>query len=229
MNVNKIKCLADITPFSLLDFETKSSCILWFSGCSLRCSYCYNPEIVLGKAQYNFDYVLDFLSKRKGLLDAVVFSGGECTNHKNIISYATQIKNLGFQIKIDTNGVNPEVIVNLSKNNLIDFVALDFKSPSHKYKSITQTNGYSQWLNTFNFLLYRNIPFEVRTTYHQQMLSYSDIEEMNRFLHNSGYQGKHYIQNFVNHVNTLGNLSFSHAFSIDKIGAELPIEIVIRN
>ena len=121
MNVNEIKCLSDITPFSLLDYEGHSSCMLWFSGCNLRCVYCYNPSIVLEKAQFSFEYALKFLNKRKGLLDAVVLSGGECTSHKYLVEYAKQIKDLGFKIKLDTNGTNPDRVVNLINNNLVDY------------------------------------------------------------------------------------------------------------
>lgn len=228
MNVNNVKCLSDITPFSLLDYEGYSACILWFSGCNLRCVYCYNPDVVLGKAQFTFDHSIQFLNKRKGLLDAVVFSGGECTSHKYIIDYATQIKNMGFKIKLDTNGTNPEVVANLINKNLVDYIALDYKASAQKYKDITQSTRYINWLSTFNFLINNTTPFEVRTTYHEQLFNYEEIEDMNNYLFHMGYKGKHYFQNFKNNTDTLGKLENSNSINLNKLNARLPIEIVLR-
>ena len=94
-----------IQKFSTLDFPNKLSCILWFSGCNMRCPYCYNKDVVFGEKLIEEEEVLKFLKKRIGLLDGVVFTGGEATLYKNIISFATTIKELGFDIKLDTNGV----------------------------------------------------------------------------------------------------------------------------
>ena len=117
----------NITPFTLLDYPDKSACIFWYAGCNMRCLYCYNPEIVLGKGTATFSEAISFLKSRQGLLDAVVFSGGECLIHKNILDQIKTVKELGFLIKIDTNGSNPNVLKQLIKSNLIDYVALDFK------------------------------------------------------------------------------------------------------
>ena len=106
----RVKPIENITPFSLLDFQDLCACIIWFTGCNMRCSYCYNPEIVFGKGKYNFEEAIQFLQKRINLLDGVVLSGGECTLHKELIPFVKEIKNLGFKIKIDTNGTYPSKI-----------------------------------------------------------------------------------------------------------------------
>jgi len=93
---NVAKPIYSITPFTLLDYPNKSACILWFAGCNMRCIYCYNPEIVLGKGTLSLEKVLDFLNSRKELLDAVVFSGGECLLHNNILSFIKTVKEMGF-------------------------------------------------------------------------------------------------------------------------------------
>ena len=85
-----------------MDYPDKSACIFWYAGCNMRCLYCYNPEIVLGKGTTTFSEAISFLKSRQGLLDAVVFSGGECLIHKNILDQIKTIKELGFLIKIDT-------------------------------------------------------------------------------------------------------------------------------
>jgi pyruvate formate lyase activating enzyme len=108
------KPICNITPFTLLDYPNKSACILWYAGCNMRCLYCYNPEIVLGKGAITFSETISFLKKRKGLLDAVVFSGGECLIHKNIVEQIKEVKALGFLVKIDTNGSNSKVVKQLT-------------------------------------------------------------------------------------------------------------------
>ena len=107
------KAIYSITPFTLLDYPNKTACVLWFAGCNMRCVYCYNPDIVLGRGKIDFNEVILFLQKRKLLLDGVVFSGGECTIHKGIELYLEKIKQMGFAVKIDTHGSSPSVIKKL--------------------------------------------------------------------------------------------------------------------
>ena len=133
------KPIYNITPFTLLDYPDKSACIFWYAGCNMRCLYCYNPEIVLGKGTTTFSEAISFLKSRQGLLDAVVFSGGECLIHKNILDQIKTVKELGFLIKIDTNGSNPNVLKQLIERNLIDYVALDFKGTKNNFQQITRS------------------------------------------------------------------------------------------
>lgn len=101
--------IADITPLTLLDFPNKVACIFWLRGCNLFCQYCYNVSLVRGTdspAGDRTDY-LDFLRDRVGFLDGVVLSGGECTLCPDLIPICRNIRQLGFAIKIDTNGTRP--------------------------------------------------------------------------------------------------------------------------
>ncbi|MFR4417723.1 MAG: radical SAM protein [Akkermansia sp.] len=98
--------IADITPLTLLDFPNKVACIFWLRGCNLFCQYCYNVSLVRGTdspAGDRTDY-LDFLRDRVGFLDGVVLSGGECTLCPDLIPICRNIRQLGFAVKIDTNG-----------------------------------------------------------------------------------------------------------------------------
>lgn len=115
-----VKPVSNITPFTLLDYPGKSACIFWYSGCNMRCLYCYNPEIVFGKGKFSFPEMISFLETRKGLLDAVVFSGGECLIHKNIVEQIRTVKEMGFLVKVDTNGSSPKVLSELLEQNLLD-------------------------------------------------------------------------------------------------------------
>lgn len=216
-----------ITPFSLLDYQDITSCIVWFAGCNMRCPYCYNPEIVLGKGKYSYDYVLNFLKTRRGLLDGVVLSGGECTSHRSIISFAQSIKAMGFKIKVDTNGSNPRVIRQMILNNLIDFVALDMKAPIAKYQSVSRLDSSTEFIESFNIIKDSGIMFEVRTTYHSSLLNSEDIENMLNFLKENQYQGTFYIQNFLKDSECLERMPDSS--SLKSFHSVSNIPIVIRN
>jgi len=196
----------NITPFTLLDYPDKTACILWFAGCNMRCLYCYNPDIVEGKGRYSYDDAIKFIRTRKQLLDGVVLSGGECTIHKQLTTFCKQLKNEGMMIKIDTNGSNPDVILDLHTAGLVDYIALDYKAPANNYASITQSLLYPRFETSLRILLKYNIPFEIRTTVHTDLLNEKDLQEMVAFLEKEGFAGKLFIQHFVNDSRTIGQL-----------------------
>ena len=200
------KAIHSFTPFTLLDYPDKSACILWFAGCNMKCDYCYNPEIVFGKGLFYFSEIFSFLKTRRNLLDAVVFSGGECLIHKDIIPFIKLVKSLGFLIKVDTNGSQPKVLEKLIKEKLIDYVALDFKGTKEKFFAITKSDFYSQFISCFELLQNSSIPFEIRTTYHSSLLNPEDIASMQNVLVELGYDKTYFIQNFRNYQNTIAPL-----------------------
>jgi pyruvate formate lyase activating enzyme len=217
-----------LTPFTLLDYPHKSACILWFAGCNMRCLYCYNPEIVLGKGSLSFEKVFSFLQSRKNLLDAVVFSGGECLLHKKIIPLITEVKKMGFLVKIDTNGSSPEVMQQLLTLNLIDYIALDYKVPESKFQAITQSDLYNSFEKTLDLILQTKIPFEVRTTYHSDLLTEDDLAAMIQYLERKNYVGNYYIQYFKNNVKTLSKLERSNnKIDSEKLSTQM-IQIILR-
>lgn len=228
MKENVSTPIYSLTAFSLLDYPDKTACILWFAGCNMRCLYCYNPVIVHGKGTLSFEEIISFLHSRKNLLDAVVFSGGECVMHKNFIPFVTEVKKLGFLVKIDTNGSSPEVMQKLLSLHLIDYVALDFKAPKSKFKTITKSNLFEPFEKTLDIVLKAKISFEVRTTYHSDLLTEEDLVAMVHFLETKNYLGNYYIQYFRNDVNTIGNLDRSN----NKIDCEKlskpTIKIILR-
>src|SRR5690606_23848771 len=148
-----------ITPFTLLDYPNHPACILWFAGCNMRCVYCYNPDIVLGKGKLSLQEVTRFLESRQALLQAVVFSGGECTLHPAIFSLAKAAKDMGYLVKVDTNGTKPNVLKKLLAEQLIDYVALDFKGIGKKHQNITQSRTFSTFATSLALLQSADIPF----------------------------------------------------------------------
>ncbi|HEY4617558.1 MAG TPA: anaerobic ribonucleoside-triphosphate reductase activating protein [Flavobacterium sp.] len=209
MKESAVKPIYNITPFTLLDYPDKSACILWFAGCNMRCLYCYNPEIVLGKGTISYQKAITFLQSRQNLLDAVVFSGGECLLHKDIIALIYEVNKMGFLVKVDTNGSKPEVIQKLIEKGLIDYVALDFKAMPSTFENITQSNLFLPFEKSLHLLLNSDISFEVRTTVHSDLINEKELELMIDYLETNSYRGDYYIQHFINDVVTLEKLGYS--------------------
>ena len=229
MNASVSTPIYSITPFTLLDYPHQSACILWFAGCNMRCLYCYNPEIVLGKGKLTFQHALDFLTTRKNLLDAVVFSGGECLLHKKAIDFIATVKKMGFLVKIDTNGSKPKVLQALLDQQTIDYVALDFKSIPKDFEKITQSDLFAPFEQSLELLLKHSVAFEVRTTIHSDLISKEALQEMIAYLEQKGYQGTYYIQYFVNDTTTLATLEYSQrTFHPEELSTST-IQLVVRN
>ena len=215
-----------IQKFSTLDFPGRLCAILWFSGCNMRCPYCYNKDVVFGSKQIEEDEVIKFLKTRVGLLDGVSFTGGEATLYKNLIPFSEKIKDLGFEIKLDTNGINFDVVKELVDKNLVDFVALDFKAPKEKFESITKSKHYDKFEKTLGYLIDSNVDFEVRTTVHTDLLDENDIDEIIKILHQKGYKNTYYLQNyFETDKETLGNIGpQKRKLNTSKIIDLIPVE-----
>ena len=229
MRVDVAKPIYSITPFTLLDYPHKTACILWFAGCNMRCLYCYNPDIVLGKGKLSFQEALKFLKTRVNLLDGVVLSGGECTLHKNIIDLILEIKKLGFLVKIDTNGTTPKTLDGLIKEKLIDYVALDFKAPTNKFESITKSNLYSEFFCSLKLLINNKVPFEVRTTLHSSLLDQNDIQKMIDVLEEFDYKDFYFIQKFMIDTETLTGIENSKHNTINVTSLNTKLSVVLRN
>lgn len=196
----------------------------------MRCGYCYNPEIVTGQGMISIGEVKQFLSTRIGLLDAVVFSGGECTSHKSIFEIASMAKDMGFDIKIDTNGSHPFVVQRLMDEMLVDYVALDFKALPSQFLKITGKNLFQPFENTLSILLGGKVEYEVRTTVHTDLISDEELEMMVWYLYEKGYRSKqYYLQSFVNGAKTIEKLGYSAPcrFEIGNAPADFPV-IVFR-
>lgn len=218
------KSVFDITKFTTLDYKDHLACIIWFSKCNMRCSYCYNSKIVEGEGILKNQEVFDFLRSRVGKLDAVVLSGGECTLNADIIELCEEIKDLGFKIKIDTNGLNPDVLRDLIDFSLVDFIALDYKAPAEKFKQITQNDSIEKFYKTLDMLIDKKFPFEVRTTVHSTLLDEDDINSIILDLNERKYEGTYFLQNYLHVEDTIGKLpEFSEPLDKSLINNIIPI------
>jgi pyruvate formate lyase activating enzyme len=122
---------------SLLDYPDRLSCVVFIGGCNFRCPFCHNSELVLhpeSMPDISEDEVLKFLKSRKGWMDSVVLTGGEPTLYSELPYFMEKVKQLGFAVKLDTNGTNSTMLRQLIKANLVDYIAMDIKAPMPKYK-----------------------------------------------------------------------------------------------
>lgn len=186
-----------VTPFTMLDFPGRTACIVWFSGCNMRCGYCHNPQIVKGKGRGTAAEVLAFLEKRKGLLDGVVLSGGEASVYPGLPAFIRQVREMGYAVKLDTNGLRPDIVQAFLDDGFLDYVALDYKAPPEKFKKVTGITKFEDFSATLSLLCgQKTVPFEVRTTVHTALMDEDDIRAIIRDLEDRGYGGTYYVQNF---------------------------------
>jgi len=198
------KAIHSITKFTTLDYPDHLASIFWFAKCNMACPYCYNPHIVRDNGTIDLEFALQFLQTRQGRLDGVVLSGGECTLYPYLEPFCEAIKALGYKIKIDTNGSNPELLERLIEKKLVDYIALDYKAPKQQYETLTHYRHFERFEQSLSMFIQRSFPFEVRTTLHPDLLTTSDINAIIEDLHVKGYTGTYYLQNYL-HVNeTMG-------------------------
>ena len=195
----------DVTPFTMLDFPGRTACIIWIAGCNMRCAYCHNPQIVKSKGRFEVAQIYAFLAKRKGLLDGVVLSGGEATRFPEILGFARHIKELGFAVKLDTNGTRPEIVQRMVTEGCVDFIALDYKAPANKFTAMSQCKEWEAFAETLAFLTTQtHVPIEIRTTVHTSLLGEDDLNAIMDDLAHHSYHGTYAIQNFTDRNHRAG-------------------------
>lgn len=182
---------------SLIDYPEKISAIVFTQGCNFRCPYCHNPELIgeISNAPLGALEILNFLQSRIGKLDGVVITGGEPTLQKDLPEFIRKIKDLGFLIKLDTNGTNPDMLQNLIEEKLIDYVSMDIKAPIKKYSEVVCAAINSEnIIKSIEVLRKSDIGFEFRTTVVKSQLSPDDFEKIGKTIEGSE---KYYLQRFM--------------------------------
>ena len=178
--------IAGLQKMTLLDFPGKVACTVFFQGCNFRCPFCHNSDLLPGQGEPLMDdaELLAFLQKRKGLLDGVCVTGGEPTLQKDLQQLLGRIKALGYAVKLDTNGAQPQVLRQLVEAGVVDYVAMDIKNSREEYP---KTAGIREALlpqveESIRYLLQGNVDYEVRTTVAQPLHSAASIEAMGRWV-----------------------------------------------
>lgn len=189
-------------PSSLVDFPGTVSAVIFTVGCNFRCPYCHNPELVFEEPEriIREREVLEFLSMRQGVLPAVTVTGGEPTMHEDLPTFLQKVRDLGYRIKLDTNGTNPAMLCSLVKTNLVDYVAMDVKAPLRTYARVVGAAVDTAAIEgSIGFLLSGAVDYEFRTTVVRSQLSASDIKQIGREIMGAR---RYYLQQF-NPVKTL--------------------------
>jgi pyruvate formate lyase activating enzyme len=188
--------LGGLQKCSLIDFPGKITAILFTVGCNFRCPYCHNPELVDETSEIiSVDNVFAFLTRRREILDAVTITGGEPTIQTDLVPFIRKVKEMGFLVKLDTNGTHPEVIELVQEEKLVDYIAMDIKAPLGRYaSSVARPVDEVQIKKSIQLLIKGNIPYEFRTTVVKSLLSYDDLHEIGKTIKNAE---RYYLQKFV--------------------------------
>jgi pyruvate formate lyase activating enzyme len=189
--------IGGLQKVTLIDYPGKVACTVFLSGCNFRCPFCYSPELVLPEKIKKHPSIkerdfFDFLSEKKGLLDGCVICGGEPTIYgEELIDFCKKIKEMGFSIKLDTNGSNPDVLTKAIP--LIDYIAMDIKSPlDQRYKEFSIIDCLDKIKESIEIIKKSGIDYEFRTTITNH--SVDDILEIAEYLSPAK---RYYLQRFI--------------------------------
>lgn len=172
---------------TLLDYPGRVACTIFLGGCNFRCPFCQNGGLVKRpeeQPEYEKEEILSFLKKRKGILDGVCISGGEPTLSPSLGSLLQDIKSLGYSIKLDTNGSRPEVLKSLTKDGLVDMIAMDIKTSPQRYSVLTGIPhpDLNAIYESVDFLMSGSTDYEFRTTVVKELHKESDFQEIKTWL-----------------------------------------------
>jgi len=167
--------IAGLEKCSFVDYPGCISAVVFTPGCNLNCFYCHNRQLLTDDPldaadpacqRYSPQAVTDLLARRRGMLDAVVVTGGEPTLQPDLEAFIASVRNMGFKVKLDTNGTNPDILESLLSKHLVDFVAMDVKAPTDLYDRICRAPVDQTAISrSVAMLLAGSITYEFRTTF----------------------------------------------------------------
>lgn len=217
---------------TLLDYSGKVACLLFTYGCNLRCEYCHNPELVVQKCVkkniFKEETILSFLKQRKGLLDAVVITGGEPTLQPDLIYFIKKIKNLGYLVKLDTNGTDSKIVKKILDLDIVDYWAMDVKYEEELYKqNLIKSIPYSEIKKSIKLLMERAKDYEFRTTYVKGIHTNQSAQGIGKLIKGAK---RYYIQNFRPGKTINLSLNFSNSFTEEELeGIKRIIDKYVQN
>ena len=193
--------IAGLQKLTLIDYPDKIACTIFLFGCNFRCGFCHNPELVLPdrpKKTYKEKEILDFLKQRKKYLDAVCITGGEPLINPDLNKLLKKIKELGFFIKLDTNGSNPNKLKELIDKKLVDYIAMDIKADKDNYNILAGVKvDINRIEESMKIIINSGLDYEFRTTI---IRGYHDTEKLRKigeWISRLGKAKKYVIQNFI--------------------------------
>ncbi len=208
-----------LQKLSMVDYPGKIAATVFTGGCNLRCPFCHNALLVTRLSespQLDTGEVLQFLQKRRGLLDGVVLSGGEPLIQNGVVEFLRAVRDMGFSIKLDTNGCYPDALADILDRHLADYVAMDIKNTPEKYPLTTGLQNFDMApiQASLDILKAGSVDYEFRTTVVRELHSVADIVEIGRWLQGAP---RYFLQNFEDSGNLIG--AGFHGFSSDELDA----------
>jgi pyruvate formate lyase activating enzyme len=188
-----------LQKLTLLDFPDKMACTLFTFGCNFRCPFCHNASLVLAEraddAVMPEEEFFTFLSRRRGILEGVCISGGEPTLQPDLPAFISRIKDMGYAVKLDTNGYRPAVLKSLVEAGLLDYVAMDIKNSLPLYGKTVGIERFDTKPveESMDYLMEGHVPFEFRTTLVRGLHTVDSIRDMGRRL---AGEEKFFLQSF---------------------------------
>ncbi|MDO8240423.1 MAG: anaerobic ribonucleoside-triphosphate reductase activating protein [Candidatus Moranbacteria bacterium] len=178
--------LGGFQKLTLLDYPGKIATTVFTLGCSFRCPFCHNPELVDLRLAHNEESekeFFEFLSRRVGKLEGVCITGGEPTIQPDIIEFIQKIKKMGFLVKLDSNGTRPDVLKKIIDQKLVDYIAMDIKSSLENYDKTTGSKVDKDRIRlSVNLIMHSKIPYEFRTTVVPGLHSEKDFDEIAKWI-----------------------------------------------
>ncbi|MBQ9444279.1 MAG: anaerobic ribonucleoside-triphosphate reductase activating protein [Lachnospiraceae bacterium] len=211
--------IGGITKNTLLDYPGRVAATIFTGGCNLRCLFCQNSSLVEGLIpEIKETDVLSFLEKRKGLITGVCISGGEPTLQPDLASFLREIKDMGYDVKLDTNGFEPQVLRNLAAEELVDYIALDIKTSKRGYRALCNTDIDLDKLDESIGLIKEGLfkDYEFRTTVVAEYYDRQVAAEIGEWLAGAG---TYYLQNFVDSNTTFVGRGALHGQTREEIEA----------
>lgn len=193
--------ISGLQKVSLVDFDGHISATIFTSGCNFACPFCHNSGLVRGdEHELSQTEVLEYLEKRKIVLDSVCISGGEPTLNPDLPDFIREIKKMGYTIKLDTNGTNLHMLEELVRNNLIDYIAMDIKNSIEKYNLTAGTKISPDIESAIKYIMSCGIDYEFRTTLVDEHHNEQDMHSIGKLIKGAN---KLFLQKFVENENCL--------------------------
>ena len=195
--------LSGLQKLTLLDFPGRIAATVFTRGCNMRCPFCHNASLVVGGADIiPEEEFFAFLESRRGRLGGVCVSGGEPTLQADLPRFIEKIKAMDFEVKLDTNGTNPEMLSSLIDGGLLDYVAMDIKSSPEGYARVSGVSPDMEKIKrSIELLLSDKIDYEFRTTVAKPLFSTGDFVEIGKLIKGAK---RYYLQGFLDSGDLIG-------------------------
>lgn len=194
-----------LQKLTLLDYPGKTACTVFTAGCNFRCPFCHNASLVtdIDDDRISEEEFFGFLSKRQGILDGVAITGGEPTLQPDLKDFLKKIKDMGYSIKLDTNGYRPQVLKDVVSSGLVDYVAMDIKNSKEKYALTCGLDSMdmAKIEESIEFLMNGKVDYEFRTTVVKELHNEDDIQDIVSWIKGAK---RYYLQGFTDSGDLIG-------------------------